>query len=1090
MSQKALNNDLKLSVPGDLTDVSNKSEESANIEDPKEVVRHIQRVVDTVPDDYPGLPIWLNNLGVKLLTRYNRTGNLDDLQNAVQHAQRALKIIPEDHPNIASWLTSLSVILVTRYGRIGNLDDLDSAVRLAQRAVDTTPEEEHADLAFRSMILANHFSNRYRRTGNLDDLQNAVRLAQRDVDTIPKGHPDLAFSLNNLANILLTQYDRTGNLGDLQNAVRHAQRALNTVPEDHPDLASWLNNLAVKLLSRYNRAGDLNDLQNAVQYAQRAIDNTAEDHPNMASWLASLSVILVTRYGRIGKLHDLDRAVRLAQRAIDATTEDHPEIASRLNNLANMLSARYDRTGNSDDLQNAVGHAQSAIDTTTEDHPELASRINNLANMLSARKPRSECRRHYPMASHLNNLANMLSARYDRTGNSDDLQNAVRHAQRAVDTTPEDHPGLPSWLNTLAINLLTRYNRAGDLNDLQNAVRHAQRAVDITPGDHPDLASWLNNLANKFLARYSQTRDLDDLEMAVQYAQRAVDTIPKDHPKAASCLSNLANTLLTRYQETHELKDKDASFKFFSEAFDCHNAMPLERIKAGRGAMNILVWDGDFQTASLLAEKALGLLPIVCSRYLSRDDQQHAILQTSGLAAEAASLLLRTQKNASQALQYLEHGRGLIIGYLIDSRGDISDLAKNHPNMAKEFNRLRYKAFMSISPEDPAEIRRQRLRERDDAVAALECCLKDIRKQEGFDRFLLPLPSTALQENAIDGPIVVVNVTSISSDALMVLPTEIRHIPLPDSHSTKVEYYRSLGLARGLFRLIELDGRESLDILQELNFLCPPSRSELPRIWWIGTGLASSLPFHAAGDHSAGSVENAFSCVLSSYTPSIKMLRYARDRAQVQPDTQSVLLVIMPKTPGGDDLPGVMAEAKAIQETITTPYTVQLFDQPSAEVVLQALRDCSISHFACHGWSDILDPSNSYLALQGQSNSIPDRLTVQNISETHLGQARLAYLSACSTAENRVSKLADEGLHLASGFQVAGFAHTVASMWPSNDEICAQVASIFYRELIVKGGLREGNRAVAVAFHAAVKEVRMQHAEQPHQWAQFVHFGA
>lgn len=105
---------------------------------------------------------------------------------------------------------------------------------------------------------------------------------------------------------------------------------------------------------------------------------------------------------------------------------------------------------------------------------------------------------------------------------------------------------------------------------------------------------------------------------------------------------------------------------------------------------------------------------------------------------------------------------------------------------------------------------------------------------------------------------------------------------------------------------------------------------------------------------------------------------------------------------------------------------------------------------------------------------MPDRLTVQNISESRLGQAWLAYLSACSTAENRVSELADEALHLASSFQVAGFAHTVASTWPSNDEICAQVASIFYRELIVKGGLREGNRAVAAALHAAVKEVRTQ----------------
>jgi CHAT domain-containing protein len=198
----------------------------------------------------------------------------------------------------------------------------------------------------------------------------------------------------------------------------------------------------------------------------------------------------------------------------------------------------------------------------------------------------------------------------------------------------------------------------------------------------------------------------------------------------------------------------------------------------------------------------------------------------------------------------------------------------------------------------------------------------------------------------------------------------------------------------------------------------------------------------------------------------------------------------MPKTPGEDDLPGVMAESQAIQEVVTTPHTVKSLIQPSAEIVLQGLQDCSIAHFACHGSSDMRDPSNSYLALQGQSDLTADPLTAKRISESHMKQAWLAYLSACSTAENQISELADEALHLASGFQVAGFAHTVGSMWSSNDEICAQVAAIFYRELITEGGLAEGNRAVATALHTAIMTVREQNLGRPYLWAQYVHFGA
>ena len=35
-----------------------------------------------------------------------------------------------------------------------------------------------------------------------------------------------------------------------------------------------------------------------------------------------------------------------------------------------------------------------------------------------------------------------------------------------------------------------------------------------------------------------------------------------------------------------------------------------------------------------------------------------------------------------------------------------------------------------------------------------------------------------------------------------------------------------------------------------------PRPAELSRMWWIGVGVASSLPFHAASNHSAGASDN------------------------------------------------------------------------------------------------------------------------------------------------------------------------------------------------------------------------------------------
>jgi CHAT domain-containing protein len=50
---------------------------------------------------------------------------------------------------------------------------------------------------------------------------------------------------------------------------------------------------------------------------------------------------------------------------------------------------------------------------------------------------------------------------------------------------------------------------------------------------------------------------------------------------------------------------------------------------------------------------------------------------------------------------------------------------------------------------------------------------------------------------------------------------------------------------------------------------------------------------------------------------------------------------------------------------------------------------------------------------------------VHDVSELKLERVRIAYLSACSTAENKAARLRDEVIHIVSGFQVAGFAHVI-----------------------------------------------------------------
>ncbi len=66
----------------------------------------------------------------------------------------------------------------------------------------------------------------------------------------------------------------------------------------------------------------------------------------------------------------------------------------------------------------------------------------------------------------------------------------------------------------------------------------------------------------------------------------------------------------------------------------------------------------------------------------------------------------------------------------------------------------------------------------------------------------------------------------------------------------------------------------------------------------------------------------------------------------------------------------------------------------------------------------------------------------------NLDRVQLAYLSACETASAGLElRLADESIHLASAFLLAGFPNVIATLWQIDDAIAVDVADTFYRGL-------------------------------------------
>jgi CHAT domain-containing protein len=193
-------------------------------------------------------------------------------------------------------------------------------------------------------------------------------------------------------------------------------------------------------------------------------------------------------------------------------------------------------------------------------------------------------------------------------------------------------------------------------------------------------------------------------------------------------------------------------------------------------------------------------------------------------------------------------------------------------------------------------------------------------------------------------------------------------------------------------------------------------------------------------------------------------------------------------------LRGVLQEEENIVRIVSPYVNPVVRTMPDTTSILSQLENCRIAHFACHSISDPTDPSRSSLVLQRHATDgtlEQDYLSVSRISHLRLKHAQIAYLSACLTAENKAPRLQDEVIHIASGFQVAGFPHVIGSLWPAGDREHMQVATHFYSTLFEHEGMPEmRGRRVAWALHEAVMALRAEDIDMPLNWAQFVHFGA
>ncbi|WFB83603.1 MULTISPECIES: CHAT domain-containing protein [Streptomyces] len=948
---------------------------------------------------------------------------------------------------------------------------LHDAVEYARRAV-LLADGTDTDVFARS-TLAHILTVRFTWTRNVADVKEAADVL-RPVEQVT-GIPDRerAALLVTLGITLQTLFAETSENADIDRA---RSVLLEAVRLTRGDLVAgrFQTTLGNTLCIRYEAYGDVDDLHAAVGHCRDAVEHArrpefAEHIPpaESARYLANLGQALALRFDRLAGLGDLEDAIA-AFREAGTRTPDPSDAAQMLGNLALALVMRHRHLGSLEDLDQAVACAR------------FSAAYGPSGDLSEARR--------------LNTLASALLLRHGHTGRSLDIDTAVDVQVDALRATNASAPERLRWLNDLGVALVTRYEAWRNPADLDSAIRVLRDCLG--PADRSPLrAGRLSNLSKALTHRAELTGSQADARGAVRAARLAVAADRSEpgasdpSPAAARHLHNLGIALAARGVVTGDEEDDDEAASVLDQVAGIRTASFQLRALSSR-LVGRLVGERDWRVTADALERATGLLASVANRRISRASRQAHLARFDGMASDGAAAALNLGE-AERALGILEQGRGVLLAQTLETRGEVDALREHDAALADEFERLSAlldadtagaTTYPTGADHPEAETS---LALRSGWADQWEALLERVRTTvPGHARFLLP-PHVEELTPAADGPLVLVNVSQYRCDALVLTERGVEVVPLPLLNPATVsEYVRALAEETA-------PGRDPEDFLTGMlewlwRTVAKPvldrvalHLGERRRLWWLPTGPLSLLPLHAAGLRAGEDGRfpaSVHDTVVSSYAPTVRSLLHHRHRHRHRrsPSAGGALVVTMDRGEGTRGVSLAREERASVEWILGAGTTALTNERATARRVLAALPQFGQAHLACHGLTDLKDPSNSCLLLHDGP------LKVRDIVALDLPAARLAFLSACSTASPGPS-LTNEAIHVSSSFHLAGYPHVIGTLWPVADGPCLEVTEGVYTAA--------GDLPPAEALHRAVAALRAVYVDSPSVWAAHIHIG-
>lgn len=213
-------------------------------------------------------------------------------------------------------------------------------------------------------------------------------------------------------------------------------------------------------------------------------------------------------------------------------------------------------------------------------------------------------------------------------------------------------------------------------------------------------------------------------------------------------------------------------------------------------------------------------------------------------------------------------------------------------------------------------------------------------------------------------------------------------------------------------------------------------------VWFPQAGIGA-LPIHAAWT----TLENGrrhwiLEDYAIRYAPSVRALLRT---AELQTPDEAPLIVSDPQ----GDLKFALFESAWIRAALPATAHARIFEGTAATSIeiLNALPNASLAHFTTHARFDVSDPFASVLVLANDQQLTLDTM----LPLLRQSPPAMVVLSACESAQARVTGIIDEMLGFPTAFLENGTRTVVATLWEVEDSSASILIGQFYRELLKEG---------------------------------------